>query len=264
MVLSSRACFEDNVANATQRDPRKKGNHDSRCTFAGPCFELSCSNAFASRPKKATSKQPNNSTMTQSTFADYKSFTGMKTGQEHDSNGTSFVESVVGNELRVGKYCMIGGFPCKIKELHRAAPGKHGHAKLRTVGLGVFDDKKREIIYGAQQVVQVPVIQKLQDVHCVTAKDGFHVETGGHYCLPAVLDFPGEDSNLKLPSEGQHVILSVIVACGHYKITDVCSTTGAVEDQVLTEQSQVLSRKEARKLKKKKKKEPKLESNSIC
>lgn len=161
------------------------------------------------------------------------------------------------NDLRVGKHCMIGGFPCKIRELNRAAPGKHGHAKLRTAGNGIFDDKKRETIYAAQNVVQVPVIQKLQEVRCVTRRDGFDLESNEHYRLPSLLSFPEDELIQHLPDEGTHVMLSVVACCGHYKIMEVHATTDAVStgDGLVSEQSQVLSKKEARKLKKQQRKQ---------
>jgi len=187
-------------------------------------------------------------------LTDSRSFAGMKSGEERDANGTSFVQTVLANELRIGRHCMIGGFPCRVKEINRAAPGKHGHAKLRTVGQGIFDGKKRETIYIAQHVVPIPVIEKHQNVQCVAAVDGLRVVSNELYHrLPSVLCFPETDSDFDIPVEGQQVVLSLVVACGHYKITESRILSPAVPSRAsdpISEQMQIFSKKEARKRKK--------------
>lgn len=61
---------------------------------------------------------------------------------------------------KVGKYIMIDGEPCRVSSTQSSAPGKHGHLKVRLVGVGVFDNKKREIMKPGNAMVEVPMIEK--------------------------------------------------------------------------------------------------------
>lgn len=55
---------------------------------------------------------------------------------------------------------MIDGAPCKVSSIQTSAPGKHGHLKVRLVGVGVFDDKKREVLAPGHAPIEVPIIEK--------------------------------------------------------------------------------------------------------
>ena len=45
-------------------------------------------------------------------------------------------------ELRVGGYMIIDGEPCRIVDIAKSKPGKHGSAKARIVAIGIFDNQK--------------------------------------------------------------------------------------------------------------------------
>jgi translation initiation factor 5A len=64
-------------------------------------------------------------------------------------------------ELKVGRYVVIDGEPCKIVEIETSAPGKHGAAKMRVVGIGLFDNQKRTLLKSADAEVEIPVINKV-------------------------------------------------------------------------------------------------------
>lgn len=73
--------------------------------------------------------------------------------------------------MKEGSYLMIdGGEPCKIVEVEKSKTGKHGSAKVRIVGIGVFDNVKRTLIVPADAQVEVPIIEKF--VAQVVAKVG--------------------------------------------------------------------------------------------
>lgn len=63
-------------------------------------------------------------------------------------------------ELKPGKYVMIDGEPCKVVEVSSSSPGKHGSAKMRVVGIGVFDSQKRTLFGPASEDVEVPIIER--------------------------------------------------------------------------------------------------------
>ncbi|MDH5704150.1 MAG: translation initiation factor IF-5A [Aigarchaeota archaeon] len=67
---------------------------------------------------------------------------------------------VLVGSLRVGQNVIIDGEPCKIVELEKSKPGKHGSAKARLVAMGIFDNQKRSMISPVDGRVDVPMIDK--------------------------------------------------------------------------------------------------------
>ncbi|MCD6237001.1 MAG: translation initiation factor IF-5A [Thermoplasmata archaeon] len=63
-------------------------------------------------------------------------------------------------ELKVNRYIIIDGEPCKIVSITTSKPGKHGEAKARIEAIGVFDGQKRSIVHPVKHKVQVPIIDK--------------------------------------------------------------------------------------------------------
>lgn len=63
-------------------------------------------------------------------------------------------------ELRVGGYMMIDGEPCRIMDVTKSKPGKHGAAKARIVAIGVFDGQKRQFVKPVDANSEVPIIDK--------------------------------------------------------------------------------------------------------
>ena len=68
--------------------------------------------------------------------------------------------------LKTGSYILLPvsdqptGDPCRITEFDTSKPGKHGAAKARIVGVGVFDDQKRPHVGPVSMQVHVPLIDK--------------------------------------------------------------------------------------------------------
>ena len=68
--------------------------------------------------------------------------------------------------LKIGSYILLPvsdqptGEPCRITEYDTSKPGKHGAAKARIVGIGVFDDQKRPHVGPVSMQVHVPLIDK--------------------------------------------------------------------------------------------------------
>jgi len=55
---------------------------------------------------------------------------------------------------------MVDDEPCIIKATERSKSGKHGHAKVRVVCVGVFDSNKRSITVPSGHLMEVPEIVK--------------------------------------------------------------------------------------------------------
>jgi translation initiation factor 5A len=68
--------------------------------------------------------------------------------------------------LKIGSYILLPvadqptGEPCRIIEYDTSKPGKHGAAKARIVGVGIFDGQKRPHVSPVSMQVHVPLIDK--------------------------------------------------------------------------------------------------------
>lgn len=62
--------------------------------------------------------------------------------------------------LKVNRYIIIDGEPCKIVSISTSKPGKHGEAKARIEAIGIFDQQKRSIVHPVTHKVSVPIINK--------------------------------------------------------------------------------------------------------
>ena len=55
---------------------------------------------------------------------------------------------------------MIDGEPCRIMDISKSKPGKHGSAKARIVAIGVFDNQKRQFVKPVDLGAEIPIIDK--------------------------------------------------------------------------------------------------------
>ncbi|MBI4140057.1 translation initiation factor IF-5A [Candidatus Woesearchaeota archaeon] len=62
--------------------------------------------------------------------------------------------------LKPGSYVLIDGAPCVIKDTQVSKSGKHGHAKMRMVAVGLIDERKRDVVMPSQDNIEVPIIEK--------------------------------------------------------------------------------------------------------
>ncbi|WP_331234655.1 translation initiation factor IF-5A [Natronorarus salvus] len=65
-------------------------------------------------------------------------------------------------DLQEGGYVLMDGAACKITHYSTAKPGKHGSAKARVEGRGVFDSKKRSFSQPVDAKIWVPIIERKQ------------------------------------------------------------------------------------------------------
>ncbi len=63
-------------------------------------------------------------------------------------------------ELKKGDTLVIDGAPCKITTLQVSRPGKHGHAKVNLMAVGLIDGKKRNLVMPGHDKVEVPLVEK--------------------------------------------------------------------------------------------------------
>jgi translation initiation factor 5A len=62
--------------------------------------------------------------------------------------------------LKEGSYIIIDGEACKVVEVEKSKPGKHGSAKVRLTGIAVFTGSKKTVIGTVDTHVEVPMIDK--------------------------------------------------------------------------------------------------------
>ncbi|MDI6810447.1 MAG: translation initiation factor IF-5A [archaeon] len=62
--------------------------------------------------------------------------------------------------LKEGKYVVIDEEPCTIMSITTSKPGKHGAAKARIEGIGVFDSQKRTTVQPVTAKMYVPIIER--------------------------------------------------------------------------------------------------------
>ncbi len=62
--------------------------------------------------------------------------------------------------LKKGDTIIIDGAPCKITDTATSRPGKHGHAKVNLMAVGLLDNKKRNVVMPGHDRVEAPIIEK--------------------------------------------------------------------------------------------------------
>lgn len=62
--------------------------------------------------------------------------------------------------LKVGKFVMIDGEPCRIVGIQTAKTGKHGSAKARVEAIGLLDNQKRSFVRPVESKIDIPIIER--------------------------------------------------------------------------------------------------------
>lgn len=62
--------------------------------------------------------------------------------------------------LKKGSYVVIDGVASVVSDTSVSRPGKHGHAKVRLMAVGMIDGKKREIVMPGHDNIETPIIDK--------------------------------------------------------------------------------------------------------
>ncbi len=70
------------------------------------------------------------------------------------------VKHVSVGSLTKGSYIVIDGVACRVVSTATSRPGKHGHAKVNMMAVGILDGKKRNVILPGHDSVEAPIIDK--------------------------------------------------------------------------------------------------------
>ena len=73
-----------------------------------------------------------------------------------------FMATIPGSakELKIGKFAVMDDVPCKVVEIQSSAPGKHGSAKMRITGIGIFDGSKHTLLKPSDGDVDIPIVER--------------------------------------------------------------------------------------------------------
>jgi translation initiation factor 5A len=115
-------------------------------------------------------------------------------------------------ELQEGNYVMIEDTPSKITAYSTSKPGKHGSAKARIEGTGVFDGQKRNFTQPVDAKVWVPIIERKQGQVVSTADGEMQVMDLETYetitmRIPGSEDITADDEIEYLEYEGQRKLV---------------------------------------------------------
>ncbi|MCL5440456.1 MAG: translation initiation factor IF-5A [Candidatus Marsarchaeota archaeon] len=70
------------------------------------------------------------------------------------------IEHEIIKNLKSGRFIIIDGVACRIVDMETSSPGKHGTAKVRLTGIGVFDGQKKTLLKPGDADVEVPIVKK--------------------------------------------------------------------------------------------------------
>lgn len=65
-------------------------------------------------------------------------------------------------EIKKGSFLIMDNEPCKVVDVQTSAPGKHGHAKARIEGFGIFDGSRHTIVMPTHSKCDIPIVDKKQ------------------------------------------------------------------------------------------------------
>ena len=62
--------------------------------------------------------------------------------------------------VKEGSYVIIDGDACRVVEVEKSKPGKHGSAKVRLTAIAVFTGSKKSTIGTSESHIEIPMIDK--------------------------------------------------------------------------------------------------------
>jgi translation initiation factor 5A len=115
-------------------------------------------------------------------------------------------------DLQEGNYVMINDVPSKITSYSTSKPGKHGSAKARVEGTGVFDGQKRNFTQPVDAKIWVPIVNRKQGQVVAVSGDDMQVMDLETYetitmRIPEDLDPSPDDEIEYLEFEGQRKVV---------------------------------------------------------
>lgn len=129
--------------------------------------------------------------------------------------------------IKVGYHVIVNDKPCKITEVAKSKPGKHGSAKLTYFGNCIFTDSKQQGTAQAHATVQVPQIKRLEYQLVDISEDGYLNLMDDRGNLKEDLELPGGadqalGDELKERFEADEELnITVLQSCGLERVVGI-------------------------------------------
>jgi len=80
----------------------------------------------------------------------------------HDSHGAQdgLTRPLKASAFRKGGYILLKNYPCKIMRMTISKTGKHGHAKVKFVGIDIFTQRKHQELQASTHPMQEVIVTK--------------------------------------------------------------------------------------------------------
>ncbi|MDP7982419.1 MAG: translation initiation factor IF-5A, partial [Conexivisphaerales archaeon] len=63
-------------------------------------------------------------------------------------------------DVKEGSFVVVDDEPCRVVEVEKSKPGKHGSAKIRLVAIGFFTGSKKSYMGPSSSKIDVPEVEK--------------------------------------------------------------------------------------------------------
>ncbi|MBS3070433.1 translation initiation factor IF-5A [Candidatus Micrarchaeota archaeon] len=63
-------------------------------------------------------------------------------------------------DLKIGRFVIVEGEPCKIVSMDKSKPGKHGAAKVNVVAMSLLSGNKKTLMKSSDADVEIPVVTR--------------------------------------------------------------------------------------------------------
>ena len=63
-------------------------------------------------------------------------------------------------DIKEGSFVVVDDEPCRVVEVEKSKPGKHGSAKIRLVAIGFFTGSKKSYMGPSSSKIDVPEVEK--------------------------------------------------------------------------------------------------------
>ena len=108
-------------------------------------------------------------------------------------------------DLREGNYLLIDGTACRVVEIEKSKSGKHGAAKMRITGIGIFNGEKKLMLAPGDSDVEVPIIDRKNVlIMAINGKTAQVMDSNSHEMYD--MDLPDEFIANAVPGKEAEVI----------------------------------------------------------
>jgi len=124
------------------------------------------------------------------------------------------------SDIKIGKYIVVSGRPCKITKMDFSKPGRRGPEKKRIRCIDLLTDKKSELTFNNSSQIDVPLISK-EKVTIIDMCDNTITYFKGNNCITISLmsnDIEMYETALKLFNRGGDLeanIMHINFSIGH-------------------------------------------------